>query len=155
MQIRVVGADVWHLWREARLRALADAADAFGASLADWKSADESRWRQRLSEVPFNVVAQDGAEVIGQASGTSLDSQNRIELISMWVSPQVKGGGVADALVEAVADYGRSVEAVAIRLSVRRHNERAIRFYTRIGFALSDEPGDEPAEIAMVLPLRT
>jgi len=40
--------------------------------------------------------------------------------------------------------------ATEVRLSVRRSNERAIRLYRRTGFAQVDEPGDEPAGLAMV-----
>lgn len=119
------------------------------------ESADESRWRHRLSEVPFNLIAVRAGHAIGQASGTAVDVRARIELISMWVTPEVRGRGVADALVAAVAGYGSDVGAAAIRLSVRRHNERAIRFYTRINFELADEPADEPAEIAMIRSTRT
>lgn len=155
VQLRVVTPDDWEAWRGVRLRALADAADAFGSSLSDWESADESRWRRRLSEVPFNLIAVRAGHAIGQASGTAVDVRARIELISMWVAPEARGRGVADALVAAVAGYGSDVGAAAIRLSVRRHNERAIRFYTRINFELADEPADEPAEIAMVRSTRT
>ena len=155
MELHVVGAKDWRVWKQARLRALADAADAFGASLSEWESADDDRWRQRLADVPFNLVAVEGDVVVGQASGTDVDGANRIELISMWVAPTARGAGVADDLVNAVADFGRRVGADAVRLSVRRANDRAIRFYQRVGFEVANEPGDEPAELAMVKPLRT
>jgi ribosomal protein S18 acetylase RimI-like enzyme len=42
----------------------------------------------------------------------------------------------------------------AVRLSVRRSNAHAIRLYERTGFRHAhDEPGDEPAELAMLRPL--
>ena len=154
MQLRVLSPDDWELWRDTRLRALADSPDAFGSTLAEWRSADQDQWRQRLSAVPFNVVAVVGDEAVGQASGTQLDSEQRVELISMWVTPSARGSGVADELLAAVKDYAEGVGAVAVRLSVRRFNERAIGAYERASFVLADEPGDEPAEIAMHCPLR-
>jgi ribosomal protein S18 acetylase RimI-like enzyme len=132
------------------LKALSDAPHAFGATLADWESADARRWRRRLEEVPFNVIALIDDEAVGQASGTARGADGRAELISMWVAPEMRGTGAADALVEAVSDWARLAGAVAVRLSVRRSNERAIRFYQRAGFAPVDEPGDEPAELTMV-----
>ena len=153
MQLRALSPADWRLWREVRLRALEDSPDAFGASLAEWQSADETRWRQRLSDVPFNVVAQVGGEAVGQASGTHLDADKRAELISMFVAPVARGSGIADALVAAVLEYARETGAVAVRLSVRRNNARAIAMYKRAGFEVAAEPGDEPAEIAMLLPL--
>ncbi len=154
VELRVLSPEDWELWRDIRLRALADSPEAFGATLTEWQSADQDRWRQRLSAVPFNVVAVVSDEVVGQASGTPLDDEQRVELISMWVAPSARGSGVADALVAAVRDYAERAGAIAVRLSVRRFNERAIGMYERAGFVLADESGDEPAEIAMHRPLR-
>lgn len=154
VQLRVLSPDDWELWRGTRLRALADSPRAFGATLAEWQSADRDRWRQRLSAVPFNVVAVVRDETVGQASGTQLDGEQRVELISMWVAPSARGYGVADALVAAVREYAEQAGASAVRLSVRRDNERAIGMYARAGFVLADEPADEPAEISMLCPLR-
>ncbi|MFD0888199.1 GNAT family N-acetyltransferase, partial [Streptosporangium algeriense] len=60
IELRVLGADDWPLWRELRLAALAEAPAAFGAKLADWQGEGdrEDRWRGRL-EIPgsHNVVA--------------------------------------------------------------------------------------------------
>lgn len=150
MRVRVLSPDDWQMWRAVRLEALADAPEAFGAALADWEAADEPRWRQRLAEVPFNVGATVDDNAVGQASGTAVDADGRAELISMYVSSGARRTGVADALVEAVSDWARQAGADALRLSVRRSNSRAIRFYERMGFVAVDEPGDEPAEIAMV-----
>jgi ribosomal protein S18 acetylase RimI-like enzyme len=150
VQLRVLSPDDWELWRDTRLRALADSPDAFGSTWAEWQFADEDRWRQRLAAVPFNVVAVVGDQAVGQASGTQLDGEQRVELISMWVAPSARGSGVADALLAAVKNYAERVGAIAVRLSVRRLNERAIGMYQRASFALADEP----AEIAMHCPLR-
>ncbi|MBV9952123.1 MAG: GNAT family N-acetyltransferase [Acidimicrobiia bacterium] len=151
--VRAVDPDAWRLWRDLRLRALADAPESFGSSLAEWETADERRWRQRLEEVPLNVVAFAGEVPVGQASGILANEDRRVELISMWVVPERRGTGVADALVDAVARWARGEGAVAVRLSVRRKNEHAIRLYLRTGFVHVDEPGDEPDEITMVRPL--
>ena len=149
----ILTPDDWQLWRDVRLRALADAPGAFGSTLAAWKPAGEDRWRDRLTAVPFNVVAFVGDDAVGQASGTELDANQRVELISMWVAPSARGTGVGDTLIAAVKDYAHRAGARALRLSVRRNNERAIGLYARAGFVLADEPGDEPAELAMVCPL--
>lgn len=149
-EVRTVAPGEWPLWRDLRLRALADAPEAFGSSLAEWEKADERRWRRRLEEVPFNVVAVVDDVPIGQASGTAAGEDRRVELISMWVAPEARGAGVACALVDAVAEWARGAGAIEVRLSVRRANEHAIRLYERTGFVQVDEPGDEAAELAMV-----
>jgi len=153
--VRAVAPDEWRLWRDVRLSALADAPDAFESSLAEWEKADERRWRRRLVDVPFNVVAVIGDVPVGQASGTAPSEDRRVELIFMWVAPESRGTGVAHALIDAVTEWARGVGAMEVRLSVRRANERAIRLYRRTGFVQVDEPGDEPDELTMVRSLHT
>lgn len=155
VDLRMLLSEDWRLWREVRLLALADAPAAFGATLASWSGAGdtEERWRNRLEDVPLNLVAMDNDLPVGQASGTAVDEIGRVELISMWVSPTMRGTGVAGALIDAVAVWARGAGATGVRLSVRRTNERAVRSYLRNGFRHTDEPGDEPAELAMLRPL--
>jgi ribosomal protein S18 acetylase RimI-like enzyme len=138
-----------------RLEALADAPGAFSSARSDWEFADEQRWRQRLEVVPFNAIAVLDHADVGQVSGTDLGDDRCVELISMWVSPAVRGTGVADALIEVVSEWARGRGAAGIRLSVRRSNERAQRLYSRAGFVFVDGLGDEPVEVAMVRSLKT
>ncbi len=151
--VQELSADDWTVWRSVRLAALADAPDAFGSTLADWSEADEGRWRARLDDVPFNVVAIVDQRAVGQASGTHRDESHAIELISMWVAPTHRGAAVADALLGAVIDHARLVGARAVKLSVRAVNERAKRLYARWGFEETDEPSDEPSFEVMRLGL--
>jgi ribosomal protein S18 acetylase RimI-like enzyme len=149
VDLRLLAPNDWELWREIRLRALADAPEAFGSTKSDWVDADQRRWQQRLSDVPFNVVAFARDVAVGQVSGTIEDRDGCVELISMWVAPSGRGSGIADALVTAVKNHARQGGANAVRLSVRRSNTRAIRLYERAGFVPASDPGDEPDEIAM------
>ena len=43
-----LGTDDWKIFRDVRLRSLADAPAAFGSRYDDWVSAPEVRWRARL-----------------------------------------------------------------------------------------------------------
>ena len=45
------------------------------------------------------------------------DSSSRAELISMWVDPTVRGRGVADALITAIAGWAASAGAATLVLS--------------------------------------
>ncbi len=151
--IQVATPDDWSAWRDVRLAALAESPDAFASTLGDWVHADEQRWRARLESVPCNVLAFEDGRPVGQASGTELDAARRVELISLWMAPDARGAGTADALVAAVVDHGRSVGAVAVQLSVRAANGRALAFYRKVGFARVDEPADAPDELMMRLDL--
>jgi GNAT superfamily N-acetyltransferase len=57
-----------------------------------------------------------------------------VHLMAMWVHPAVRGSGAADELVAAVLDWAKSEGARLVRLNVIQRNDRARRFYERIGF---------------------
>jgi ribosomal protein S18 acetylase RimI-like enzyme len=132
--------DDWPRWRELRLAALAEAPYAFSSRLADWQGDGdtEARWRARLCEVAYNVLATLDREPAGMISGTA---GSPVELLSLWVAPAARGRGVGDALVRAVLAWAAR-RGEATRLSVYERNAPAIALYRRHGFAVV---GEEPA----------
>jgi ribosomal protein S18 acetylase RimI-like enzyme len=96
VEINRIGPDEWETFRDLRLGALREAPYAFGSRYDDWVQAPDSRWRDRLENVPLNVVARRDGELVGMASGV-LDGEHEAELISMWVDPAARGSGVANA----------------------------------------------------------
>lgn len=135
--LRVLAVDEWRLFRELRLEALREAPHAFGSTLVDWQGErdTEQRWRQRLTDVPFNAIAYLNGSPAGIVSGTKPNAGGAIELISMWVAPFARGKGVADALVNAVVCWSREQHVDKVALDVMESNERAKAFYRRCGFA--------------------
>ena len=136
VQLRRIGVEDWRLWRELRLRALEEAPYAFGSTLADWQGASdtEARWRGRLSDVPFNLVAEWRKTPVGMASGTASGPDGSVELISMWVAPVARGRGVGDSLVDAIVEWAREQCAARVVLAVFQGNEHALALYRRHGF---------------------
>jgi ribosomal protein S18 acetylase RimI-like enzyme len=123
--------------REIRLAALADAPDAFAATLAGEAGQPEAEWRARIGALPWFLGFQDG-----QPAGLAAALPPRPEpgqgrawhLVSMWVSPGARGGGLADLLVGAVTEHARRAGADRVTLWVAVGNERARAFYRRMGF---------------------
>jgi ribosomal protein S18 acetylase RimI-like enzyme len=143
IELRVLGPEDWRLWRDLRLTALAEAPDAFGATLADWQGErdQEARWRGRLGIAgSHNVVALAGNRPLGMASGMPADEPDVVELISLWVSPDIRGRGVGDRLIEEVVRWGRRSGATTLRLSVLDDNRAALALYKRHGFRDSGAP---------------
>lgn len=64
-----VGPEDWREFRTVRLASLIDSPGAFGSRHADWVEADEQRWRARLTDVAFTVIARDDGAPVGVASG--------------------------------------------------------------------------------------
>jgi ribosomal protein S18 acetylase RimI-like enzyme len=136
IDVQVIGADHWQLWRNLRLEALREAPYAFSSTLAQWQGEGdtEMRWRARLSTVQFNVVAYVNGNAAGIVSGAAVDQDGTSELISMWVAPFARGHGVGDALVAAVVQWARGQHAANIALAVYDSNEHARGLYRRHGF---------------------
>jgi ribosomal protein S18 acetylase RimI-like enzyme len=148
VELRRLTSGDWQLWRDVRLQALEDAPEAFSSLLSDWqRDGDvEVRWRKRLDDVPFNVLAFVAGRPVGQVSGTAVDGRRSVELISLWVAPDARGAGVGTGLIEAVAEWARSAGAECVSLGVRLENSPAIALYERTGFidhGLSPEAPDE------------
>ncbi len=157
IDIARVGADDWEEFREVRLASLEDSPTAFGSRYDDWVDAPEARWRSRLTDVPLTLVARQGGRLVGVASGAP-DGDDVVELISMWVAPQARGTGLADALIASVVAWAAAQQRSTV-LMVRSDNARALAAYTRAGFVDTgvpdDHPADEPPENRMVRALST
>jgi GNAT superfamily N-acetyltransferase len=161
VQIRPLRPAQWEAVREARLRALAESPGAFAATLEQERAYGEERWRQRLADAAYFAAwagDADGAppRLTGMVA-TFPEEASRPgpaapaacwHLVAMWVSPDCRGQGIADRLVEAVCDLARARGAARVALWVADANLRARAAYQRLGFAFSGERGllrdDEP-----------
>jgi ribosomal protein S18 acetylase RimI-like enzyme len=153
LELCVLSPDDWRLWRDLRLAALAEAPYAFGSRLSDWSGAAEDRWRARLALAgSYNLVALVDGQPAGMASGVPGDEDGVAELISMWVSPEARGRGVGDRLIETVEGWAKRVSARELRLAVKPDNAAAEALYRRNGFRPTGEVID--GERIMAKPLR-
>lgn len=153
IELRVVGPDDWRVWRALRLDALAGAPEAFGSRLADWQGSGdrEARWRDRLSiRGALDLIAFVDDVPVGAASGVPTDAAGCRELISMWVTPGVRGRGVGDDLVCSIANWASAQGASMLQLSVKELNLPARRLYDRHGFVDSGLPVNDEGELVLV-----
>jgi ribosomal protein S18 acetylase RimI-like enzyme len=142
VRIRRAHPDEWATVRDVRLAALADTPDAFASTLSREARRSEPQWRSRIRTWPWFLAWRAGAPaglvaaVPDQpASSPPAGGRRGWHLVSMWVSPQARGGGVADLLVGAVLDYAAAAGAPRVTLWVALGNARARAFYRRMGFA--------------------
>jgi ribosomal protein S18 acetylase RimI-like enzyme len=133
--IRLTTED-WLIWRSLRLQALTEAPYAYSSKLADWQGEGdlETRWRDRLASVPFNLLAVLNQFPVGMVSASEPDGDGIVELFSLWVAPMGRGRGVGNALVEAVVLWARDCGAQLVSLNVKEGNVRAMELYLRYGF---------------------
>jgi ribosomal protein S18 acetylase RimI-like enzyme len=146
----------WAAVREIRLRALADAPDAFASRLADERDRPESLWRERLSRSDAStfLATGDGDPVGLVTVYRDPDDPARAHIVSLWVSPDRRREGVATALTDAATDWARRAGVRTVSLWVTENNAAAKRLYERCGFVASGERMPLPSrpdlqEIAM------
>jgi ribosomal protein S18 acetylase RimI-like enzyme len=74
------------------------------------------------------------------------DRPDEGELIQVWVSPEGRGGNVAIDLMNAIFAWAVSNGFETVRAEVTRNNSRALRFYEKCGFVMTDpdQPSGEP-----------
>lgn len=144
---RITAADGAML-RDLRLRALTDTPWAFGSTFALEVDRTQAEWDERAASGAAGserctVLAFVSGECVGLVGGFRNEEDRYhadVDLVSMWVAPEHRGNGVADALVDAILEWARDdAQADVVGLWVTRGNDRAQRFYERLGFV---ETGD-------------
>ncbi|HZI96139.1 MAG TPA: GNAT family N-acetyltransferase [Actinomycetales bacterium] len=146
MSVRVerLGPDDWPRQRELRLAALDADPDAFYRSLAEEVDLDENRWRERLSGPAATWVAVVDGSDAGLVACLPDSHEGLPELVSLWVSPSARGHRVAGLLVEAAADFARSIDASELRLWLADSNAAGLALYDRLGATPTGRTGHFP-----------
>lgn len=94
-----------------------------------------------LPEVRWQIAMYDH-EPIGYAKLTPLrapapdPAERSLEMQQLYVVSEWHGTGVANRLASWVLETARAEDAEELYLTVFDHNERAKRFYTRLGFVV-------------------
>ena len=126
--------DEWSELRAIRLESLANTPEAFGTTYVDAKRWSDDHWRQ-LASLRISFLAQNDGRTVGLASGGLNDDVPGTKwLYAMYVTPPLRGSGVAAALVDVVGEWARLEGATSLYLMVRSAVPRARAFYEKIGF---------------------
>ena len=143
VRIRLARSEEWERARDLRLRALADAPDAFGSSLERERAFDEAEWRAWIEgwegATHRFVVCESDGEWVGMAVGSRATGEPDAHLYGMWVYPERRRQGVGEGLVSDVVGWARSWEARSVILGLADGNEGAERFYEHLGFVDTGE----------------
>ena len=159
--VRVLDESEWPLYRDVRVRALAESPDAFTATLADEADREDQFWRDRMTR-SYRLLAERGSASQGIVSlGPYEQDPSAAEVFGLYVIPEARGAGVSWRLVEAAAALAAQNGYTQLYYWVGTDNGRAIGFAKNFGFRSSGyrrpsrasdlELGHE--EVALVLSL--
>jgi GNAT superfamily N-acetyltransferase len=140
-------------YREIRLDALMHAPDAFGTHYSEVADKPLSFWVHAIERMDMLMLAWDGDDVIGTASGGPYVEPGVIStgLYGMYVTETHRGTGVATALVRAIADWAFALGSRELYLQVTEGNGAAERLYRRMGFQATSRRVPMARDTALVL----
>ena len=141
--VRLIQVSEWRLYKSLRLRALADAPDAFGSTLGQEALRTDAQWQERLSlaassgkDLPLFAIVAEEPVGLAWAKVDAAHSDN-IDLSQMWVAPESRRHGAASQLLERVIQWVRDKGAARVSLGVTCGDSPAVRLYTKFGFIAS------------------
>ena len=131
---RLLPAD-WSAWKAIRLEALSRDPDAYGSSFEAEVGRPDSAFEKALESSEITAIFANG-EPVGCAGIFRLDGtkrRHRGTLFGVYLRAEMRGRGLADALVKAVLSEAR-MDYVQLHCTVVVGNETARRLYERHGF---------------------
>ena len=140
MSVRVLTRADAAVFRELRLRALKEHADAFTSSY-------EEDVQKPLAATEQRIAGGDGSTfwgafvdgrlhgIVGLTREQRMKKSHSADVIAMYVAPESGRRGVGRALLQAVIDHARSIAGMEqLVLTVTRSNHAAAELYRTTGF---------------------
>ncbi|MFL0460749.1 GNAT family N-acetyltransferase [Kytococcus sedentarius] len=159
--VRELAADEWEIFKTLRLRALQEDPEAFVASYEEESQHSDEEWQERMSHAT-RIGAQQGSEWVALASVGDEDTRDDDELgevYGIWVTPSLRGEGVARQLMEHAELVGRNAGYSHLAYWVNTDNGRAVAFASSIGYRPTEGrrdvvvEGQPEVEAAFMIPL--
>lgn len=133
------------LYKKIRVTSLADSPDAFATTCEDANTRGTDSWNEQANS---SAVGTDRVTMLAFFNNDPVgivalyrDNQNKEsgEIIQLWVNPANRGGLVAGKLIEKIFFWARTHKLMYLSAWVSKGNERAIRFFRKYGFNLTNE----------------
>jgi len=141
MKARRIEADDWREWKASRLRALADAPDAFASAIAIEEKEPDETWREyarrcSASDSSAAFLARDEQGRVAGMVAAYLDGGKVTDayICAMWVAPKSRNRGVGRLLVDVTRSWIAEASASEVKAWVSDENSSALRFYETLGF---------------------
>ena len=132
--------------RDLRLRAIADAPDAFGQPLEEARRQPQREWDRNARQSSHGnsrtwLIAESESRTVGLVQGRKRRPRTLL-LFSMWVDPRDRRLGVGRDLIDRLEDWARGWNGSETILWVLAVNAPAIEFYRDLGFEIVREGRD-------------
>jgi len=128
------------LFKQMRLISLCESPSAFSSTYESALKRTPESWREQADKsaegpdrATFLLFSEDAPIGIA-ALYRDLNNIDTGEVVQVWVSPEFRGTGVAETLMEAVLGWASENGFRRVLAGINQGNVRALRFYQRLGF---------------------
>ncbi len=143
------------IFKDVRLRALADTPLAFGSTYARESKFPDEEWIARATrmngEKSVGFLAIDGDSPCGIAvCFLNQENPEEAQLVSMWVAASHRQHGLGRMLVKEICAWAKLRKATYLQLLVTSINQSAILFYERLGFSQTGRTEPYPNDASLI-----
>lgn len=137
IQIRLLEADQWPLYKVMRIAALKDAPYAFSSTLEGALARSDAEWISLVSRyagdtISISYLAFCGSTACGMAA--CVDHGEETEMFAVWVDPKFRRMGIGVGLIDYALHWSIARGARKITVGVYSDNPGGIALYRYAGF---------------------
>jgi len=156
ISVRRLQPGEWELFKQIRLVALQDSPFAFTTTYESALKRSPESWREQADA---SAQGSDRATFIAFSGDTPIgimalyrdqEKNDTGELIQVWVSPEHRGKGAADSLMETVFSWAGENGFRWVLAGINPGNDRALKFYLKYGFRPVQESSGKISENMLI-----
>ncbi len=143
--IRTLTESDWAIYKTIRLLSLIDSPDSFGSTYAREILFPDSEWQSRLAPLAragyaLPLIAEVDDQPVGLAWCLIHEPALQTACVyQMWVAPEVRGKGIAKALLNQIRTWALTKKCDYVTLAVTTSNDAAVELYLSEGFVPSGQ----------------
>lgn len=127
-------------WHRIMRGALGELQGLFASDWAEWIDRPQDDFRAVLERADCWAAGRAQGQPLAVGRWEALDTPGTATLMGVYALPQARGTGLAAALVRQLVAQAAAQGHHRIQLDVVATNQRALRFYHRLGFAPTASP---------------
>lgn len=138
---KTINKDDWKKYRDIRLEALKEDADAFGSSYNEYKDKDDLYWENKASLLEekngksFICVVLDDNNFMS-IGGAYQDENNEWNIVAIYTKKEFRGLGAGSLLFEKILEELNNREVKKVFLKVNAKRDSAVSLYKKFGFKI-------------------
>jgi ribosomal protein S18 acetylase RimI-like enzyme len=143
--IRPLTPSDWQRYKSIRLRSLENSPDAFGSTFERELTLTDEEWQARVNPalrdgLALPLIVEFDGNAVGLACGVIHSADASVaHVYQMWISPEMRGKGIAKALLAQIKTWAVNMNCKRVTLGVTTNNHAAVSLYKSFGFVATGD----------------